>query len=644
MCSLGKVQLYSGKDVDCKVMPLGCRCDIFPSPALAACLRARSFRRELILLTETRLNPAFQAGAPGGIGWWGTFRSLLALGYEHVLLLSLADRCGRSTELWPRLACVWSSQTFVSNTKYLLDRVALLTRAARLGYSVLMLDSDVIPLRDVYVHLKAPPLANVTVATMRDGNGWNARPDGPTAYMLAEIVDRLERWGERPEFVTSRKHPAHCWDQAMYSDTLLSAVAGRPVSYGCWFKHEPREAVNAWHEAHQRVFGTQENGPLETRHYMQAQSHPWPAELLRDFPDYPNRHSDELWTAALTVPNTRGEWPAELGGALYPPQRGPSAQAWMDALRADVLPLWPDPEDPSQMATNNWDWDVAHAVHPNRGVFFASHRSAPLPDVLALSPELERSGWPHEAAFGGAVRALVRLAAEMGRAAAFPAPRCNLSWLGGQANQGLPLAVFHGAHIHYAPPDRGFDDLRCLWGGYLQYGCQAARSYYAGGLLAPEYDHMLQLLRTDRSAAAAASLTALGFGAAATAAVAAAAAAAAGNGAADDVVTVPLELLAPPPGTAAWDVVALAARLMDRYGGPGSGLLLASTNGTGTAGGVRPRVLVLPEVPLLSEAPGPRMELFKRELESGDDRVSMSCEWIRTGRPYRRRGRRRRGR
>ena len=38
-------------------------------------------------------------------------------------------------------------------------------------------------------------------------------------------------------------------------------------------------------------------------------------------------------------------------------------------------------------------------------------------------------------------QALARLALEMGRAAAFPAPRCNVSWLGGGRNNRLPLDI-----------------------------------------------------------------------------------------------------------------------------------------------------------------------------------------------------------
>lgn len=47
---------------------------MWPSAALASCLAARAFRRELVLLTESRLAPAYQ-----------TFANLLDVGYEHVV-------------------------------------------------------------------------------------------------------------------------------------------------------------------------------------------------------------------------------------------------------------------------------------------------------------------------------------------------------------------------------------------------------------------------------------------------------------------------------------------------------------------------------------------------------------------------------
>ena len=101
---------------------------------------------------------------------------------------------------------------------------------------------------------------------------------------------------------------------------------------------------------------------------------------------------------------------------------------------------------------------------------------------------------------------------EMGRTVVYPAPRCNVTWLGGERNNRLPLDYplqyrvsskrsllllswcNLAKHVHvsliakpvypnhaapqyqvipYAP--RGFDDSRCMLGGYLMQGCMAAR-------------------------------------------------------------------------------------------------------------------------------------------------------------------------
>jgi hypothetical protein len=94
-------------------------------------------------------------------------------------------------------------------------------------------------------YLKAPPYKDMNLMTMRDGNGWincgvvyaqNARPDGPTAYALGEVIDRTLRWGEDFRHLSAHvpPHASSCWEQTLYSDTVMSAVAGRPIFHGCW--------------------------------------------------------------------------------------------------------------------------------------------------------------------------------------------------------------------------------------------------------------------------------------------------------------------------------------------------------------------------------------------------------------------------
>lgn len=38
-------------------------------------------------------------------------------------------------------------------------------------------------------------------------------------------------------YLRSKSRPAACLEQTIYSDTLLSAIAGRPVVKECWEPH-----------------------------------------------------------------------------------------------------------------------------------------------------------------------------------------------------------------------------------------------------------------------------------------------------------------------------------------------------------------------------------------------------------------------
>lgn len=67
-------------------------------------------------------------------------------------------------------------------------------RSIRLGYNVLMIDSDVIVMRDPYKYFKHAPFKDITVLNQAespvDPNGGlvyvqNAAPDGPAAFMFA---------------------------------------------------------------------------------------------------------------------------------------------------------------------------------------------------------------------------------------------------------------------------------------------------------------------------------------------------------------------------------------------------------------------------------------------------------------------------
>ncbi|GFR42889.1 hypothetical protein Agub_g3881, partial [Astrephomene gubernaculifera] len=167
----------------------------------------------------------------------------------------------------------------------------------------------------------------------------------------------------------------------------------------------------------------------------------------------------------------------------------------------------------------------------------------------------------------------------------------------------------------------GFSSLCCMLGGSLMQGCLSVRWYFSGGLLAPEFDHFLDQFvfkgkqRPDLTVAT--------------------------------VVTTDLLINRSPtcstgscmPGSSGpWDVADLAATLMEKFGGPGSCLfhpkLLAKTHGSVSMQQQqqpRPKLLLLPEVPKLSDKLGPRDVLY-REHEM-EDFNKMSCPWIQ-GKPF----------
>ena len=70
-------------------------------------------------------------------------------------------------------------------------------RSIRLGYSVLMMDSDMLVMDDPYKYFKHPQFKDITVLNQaespEDPNGGlvyvqNAAPDGPAAFMFAGIT------------------------------------------------------------------------------------------------------------------------------------------------------------------------------------------------------------------------------------------------------------------------------------------------------------------------------------------------------------------------------------------------------------------------------------------------------------------------
>ncbi|KAL0039337.1 hypothetical protein WJX79_003884 [Trebouxia sp. C0005] len=179
-------------------------------------------------------------------------------------------------------------------------RYRTVARSIRLGYNVLLLDSDVIVFDDPYKYLKHPPFKDIVVINQEEAglapNGGvlyvqNAAPDGPAAFMFAEIVVRQDlKWAKASEEM--EKH----------------------IRFFEAFKGVEHAAPDNWH-----------NLTVEP--------------------------TASLMTVDLRMPNCRG-WPEELGGRWYPAERGRFSKELLQQLQDDCPDclMWPDAEDASNAA------------------------------------------------------------------------------------------------------------------------------------------------------------------------------------------------------------------------------------------------------------------------------------------------------
>ncbi|MEW5320246.1 MAG: hypothetical protein WDW38_011331 [Sanguina aurantia] len=393
-------------EISTKQDPSGCRAsgycsmrhvspflgDVYPTAGIKACLESRGYRKEIIVISETRINPAYQA--------YDEFRRL---GLGHVVWMTNSqDKCERSSWLLPDLGCIWSSQVFDGadvQGKMHMDRVAFTGRALRLGFNVLQVEADIIVFQDPYRFLKSPPLSDHNLLIMRDGNGFlnsgviycqNARPDGPTAYVLNEIVDRTLRWQESKALLESKDPPrsAICAEQSQFTDTLLSVVAGRPLFSQCWGP-ESYELRDKWWADHAKVLNITIDGNMPigdsqrllesvmeqvlgtARRSLSAHGsahgrlpgrqlslwRAW-ARLTQTFPR-PRRRACAHLTQACALPSqgvgasdadvpaapSQGVWPEELGGRGYVNPRDGAAAEYIAHMLEDTNVLWPDVED-----------------------------------------------------------------------------------------------------------------------------------------------------------------------------------------------------------------------------------------------------------------------------------------------------------
>jgi hypothetical protein len=132
---------------------------------------------------------------------------------EHtVVLMDSEISCRRLEALLPNIGCAWTAflqerrpQRYWSRTIHMwLLRWLLFTSCVRRGTNVLILDTDISVRMNPYAFLKSAAFASHSLVVMYDDNvpeincgtiyGQDIAPDGPVAWITAEVVDRLLRY------------------------------------------------------------------------------------------------------------------------------------------------------------------------------------------------------------------------------------------------------------------------------------------------------------------------------------------------------------------------------------------------------------------------------------------------------------------
>ncbi|KAL6751337.1 hypothetical protein V8C86DRAFT_2780441 [Haematococcus lacustris] len=371
--SLGKVKGFLG--------------DVGSAEEYRKALEACSFKKEIILISasENSIDTAMQL-----------MNSLRQFQLAHTLLVVTKESsCRAAAAHYPfgepgqphDLCCVWEhpevpmtqvGQHAFRVHRYLMHvRVRLAARALRLRYNVLFLDTDVMVFANPYSVLKAPPLQDVNLmydtggGAKPDGNigimyAQNAAPNGPVAWVFAELPDRNLRWGEQPDFllhnkrdlVVTRDMHHVMWDQPCFCDAVSSTLAGRPQFTQSWAFHDRPPNTSSWDWPEQQAKawrGKVRSSKVVTTGFA--------ATLARQY----GSSSVKLGWAPMRHPNTNGTWPLELGGQGFPARRANYSLGWLQLLRqqAPDEPLWPDPEQPMPTCTPQLRAEAAQRPQPS---------------------------------------------------------------------------------------------------------------------------------------------------------------------------------------------------------------------------------------------------------------------------------------
>ena len=342
------------------------------SLALAAC----TYKHELILLTSNK--PVLDNAMQLSQSLSGKFR--LA---HQILLTDGPQTCQESMAILPTLCCVWSSIRLPENYfqhQLLLwnHRRAMAARSVRLGYNVLVLDTDMVVFGDPYKFLKQPPFRDINLMTM--GETWpyetnsllnlgmlyaqNAKPDGPVAQILAEVPDRQLRMANDKGNRLMRMWKVHqnCGtdEQLLFDDVVYGSILKTPmhiVSMDVCGTPEAREQRWAnWSAVNRRRESLVDSGQIFT---LSQEETPSAWKDIVGSSTFAMKRADLHWwhlshlsalplNTSVTANKGEIEWPLEYGGQLMPSKRGPLSLAFQSLLINECqCPMWPDPSSPN---------------------------------------------------------------------------------------------------------------------------------------------------------------------------------------------------------------------------------------------------------------------------------------------------------
>ncbi|KAG2424443.1 hypothetical protein HXX76_014496 [Chlamydomonas incerta] len=358
--------------------------------AIKEALAATEYKKEVILFSEDRMPEATQSLA--------RFRNA---GYSHIIgILPELAECHRLAHIFapwahehgPLQCGTYATRDPATGRPYpvgfpFLARGIGMTvwwrkwytaaRAVALGYNVLALDSDNLVLGDLYWRVKAPesPLSEINLFTQAEcgdcvNSGFvyiqNAAPNGPIAWMLYDMVQKVVRWAEDPSgiFDLSPKAKAANWiwsdDQESMSDVLYSAITGKPRFFILAHNlnmHKDPEAFAKLGVANGDELMKNVKPPKDKWNFKKYDlaGKPLAAVVCDDLPDLERCHrevatSTRLMTAELHMPHSGGQWPGSLGGYPFNKTLGPITLAYRQSFKDLGVPLPPDPEDPATEA------------------------------------------------------------------------------------------------------------------------------------------------------------------------------------------------------------------------------------------------------------------------------------------------------